>query len=281
MIANSGMKRLLVAGLLITVTPIAPIASAQDPVRSDTWVLTRMREGDTVMATAPFSNGITLIARCAYHQFSLIVAGLPEPLETDTSSRQLTMVFGEDTTERPTAWYVANDRTAAFSRLPAPTTRRLLRGGDLQIVVPGPPGGPRTRYVMSLGESVTELGEVLNHCGRPLVDPDDDLLQGDGGNALPGGIIWARPPSPDYPRATVHGSPSWGTATLRCHVRADGRPRDCEIESEFPAGFGFGQAARRGATTARLALDEEAIAAGRTFADERIVFTTNFRLLED
>lgn len=276
-----GMHRSLLVILFTLLTGLAPSVAAQNSAPPEAWVLTRAREGDTVMATAPFSNGITLIARCAYHQFSLIVAGLPEPLDTATSSRELTIVFGEDATERPTAWYVANDRTAAFSRLPAPTTRRLLRGGDLQIIVPGPPGGPRTRYVMSVGESATVLGEVLTHCGRPLVDPGDNLLQGDGGNALPGGIIWARPPAPDYPRATVHGSPSWGTATLRCHVSADGRPRDCEIESEFPAGAGFGQAARRGASAARLALDEEAIAAGRTLADGEFVFTTNFRLAED
>lgn len=276
-----GMNRSLLIILLALLTGLASSVAAQNAAPSEAWVMTRAREGDAVMATAPFSNGVTLIARCAYHRFDLIVAGLPEPLDTATTSRQLAIVFGEDSTERPTAWYVANDRTAAFSRLPAPTTRRLLRGGELQIIVPGPPGGSRTRYVMSLGESVTVLGEVLTHCGRPLVDPEDDLLQGDGGNALPGGIIWARPPAPDYPAATVHGSASWGTATLRCNVSADGRPRECEIESEFPAGFGFGQAARRGASAARLALDEEAVAAGRTLADGRIVFTTNFRLLED
>lgn len=280
MTANGGMKRPLVAILLTAMTAVAPAASAQDPVRSETWVLTRVSEGDTVMATAPFSNGITVIARCAYHRLHLIVAGLPEPLDAADTSRQLTLVFGDAPTERATAWYVASDRTAAFSRLPSSTTRRLLRGGELQIVVPAPPGGARTRYVMSLGESVTELGEVLTHCGKPLVDPDDDLLQGDGGNALPGGLIWTRPPMVEYPRATVHGTPSWGTATLRCNVTADGRPRDCDIESEFPAGFGFGQAARRGAGTARLGLDDEARASGRTFDDERIAFTINFRLAD-
>jgi len=276
-----GMNRSFLIILLASLTVLAPSVAAQNSTPPETWVLTRVKEGDTVMATAPFSNGLTLIARCAYHRLDLIVAGLPEPLNAADTSRQLTLVFGDDTTERATAWYVASDRTAAFSRLPSSTTRRLLRGGDLQIVVPAPPGGARrTRYVMSLGHSVTELGEVLTQCGKPLVDPDDDLLQGDGGNALPGGLIWIRPPTVEYPRATVHGTPSWGTATLRCNVSADGRPEDCDIESEFPAGFGFGQAARRGAGTARLGLDDEARASGRTFGDGRIAFTINFRMAD-
>lgn len=275
-----GMKHVLLALLLISLAAPAATLSAQTPTASETWVLTRVREGDTVMATAPFSNGITIIARCAYHRLDLILAGLPEPQDAAGRSRQLTLVFGDDRTERPTAWYVASDRTAAFSRLPSSTTRRLLKGGELQIVVPAPAGEPRTRYVMSLGPSVSELGQVLTHCGRPTVDPDDELLQGDGGNALPGGMIWTRPPAVDYPRATVHGTPSWGTATLRCDVAADGRPRDCDIESEFPVGFGFGQAARRGAGTARIGLDDEAIAAGRTLGDGRIAFTINFRMAD-
>jgi hypothetical protein len=280
MIANGVMKPPVVALLLATLAAAGPAAAAQDPAPADTWVLTRVREGDTVMATAPFSNGITVIARCAYHRFDLILAGLPEPVDSSARSRQLTLVFGEDAAERSTAWSVASDRTAAFSRLPAPTARRLLKGGQLQIVVPAPPGGRRTRYVMNLGPSVSELGEVLTHCDRPLVDANDETLDGDGGAALPGGTVWLRPPTIQYPPATVHGGSSWGTVTLSCNVTDQGRPTDCEIESEFPGGLGFGQAARRGTATALIGLDDEGRAAGRRLGEQRIAFTISFRTAE-
>jgi hypothetical protein len=278
----AGMTRalavVLLAAVLVTPAPGALAQQAAAPARAtppaDTWVLTRMREGDSLLATAPFSNGITVVARCSNDVFSLILVGLPEPVDGSGSSRDLTVKVDEVVGRG--GWIVASSEpTAAFSRLPAPMARLLSKGGQLQVIIPAPPGGRRTRYVMDLTQSVSAVQEVLTHCHRPLVDPRDDELFGDG-NGLPSGVIWVRTPSPEFPHATVHGGAAGGTVTLSCAATADGRLRDCQVENEFPEGFGFGLAARRGVGSARVGLNDDARAAGRRLDEGRIVFSVSF-----
>lgn len=60
------------------------------------------------------------------------------------------------------------------------------------------------------------------------------------------GIQWLERPSlrgDDYPAAALLDDLS-GEATIACSADADGHPTDCSIESETPAGYGFGEAAR-------------------------------------
>jgi TonB family protein len=60
------------------------------------------------------------------------------------------------------------------------------------------------------------------------------------------GIQWLERPSlrsDDYPAAALLEDLS-GEATIACSADAEGHPTDCRIESESPAGYGFGEAAR-------------------------------------
>lgn len=60
------------------------------------------------------------------------------------------------------------------------------------------------------------------------------------------GIQWLERPSlrsDDYPVAAL-GENLSGEATIACSADAEGHPIDCRIESESPAGYGFGEAAR-------------------------------------
>lgn len=271
--------RLAVIGLsaaLIT-TPASPAAAqAAAAAAPQDWVVTRLREGNTLIASAPFDNGITIAARCSRDAFTLILTGLPEVDRSETD-RTLILVVGEEGGERSDTWTVANDRTVAFSRVPAIITRRLIEGGPFQVIVPGVPGGPRTRYVMSLRPSESALQEVLTHCGRPVDSPRDEALRGDG-RALPTGFTWTRMPLPEFPSATVSGAATAGSVTLTCRVGEGGRLSECIVEDEFPAGFNFGKAALRSLGAARVGQSEEARVAGAPFEGGFILFVMRFAM---
>lgn len=249
-------------------------ASAQESARED-WQVTRGTEPGSVVAAAGFDNGISLISRCSKNVFDLILTGLPEATGRDVA-RELIFIVDHEADEKPSAWTVGEDRTVAFSRLPALIARQLAEGGNLQIIIPAPPGGRRTRYVMELSRSNSAIEETLTACGRALVDPRDNRLEGDG-IRLPTGITWTRQPRPEFP-TSAFGTTNYGYATLSCVVGAHGKPEECQVESELPPGFNFGRAAIRSTSAARLGQSDEARAAGRPFEGELIVFTTEFRL---
>lgn len=265
----------VVATAALLLSASAPASGqARDEAAGHDWVVKRTREPQSTIAIAAFNNGITLMGRCMHNSFSLILTGLPAAPEP-AISRHLILVVGEDV-ERPYVWNIAAaDRGAALSRVPAILARRLLQGGRLQIIVPSDPGTPRTRYVVDMPRSSTGLEEVLTQCGRPLVDPRDDEILGDGG-PLTRGIEWDRIPQLQMPPAAARGIHTSGFATLTCGIATGGRLSDCEIEDEFPAGAGFGLAARRAAATARVSLSEHGRQTNHPFEGRRIVYTSRF-----
>jgi hypothetical protein len=249
-------------------------ASARNSAGED-WQVVRGAEPGSIVAAAGFDNGISLIARCSRTVFDLILTGLPEATGRDVA-RELIFIVDDEPDEKHTAWTVGDDRSVAFSRLPALIARQLADGGNLQIIIPATPGGRRTRYVMELSRSDSAIEETLTACGRPLVDPRDNRIEGDG-IRLPTGITWRSQPRPEFPTAAF-GITSYGYATLSCVTGAQGKAEECQIESEQPPGLDFGRAALRATRAARLGQSDEARAAGRPFEGELIVFTTEFRL---
>lgn len=261
--------------VVLALSSAAGAQTAQTPVVDQNWVLTREARGDTIMATAPFSNGITVVARCSNGNFELLMAGLPE-VPRSQMERPLSLLVGDETVERPYQWTVAADSRVAFSRVPAQIARQLAQGGRLQVIVPGAPGERRTRYVMTLEQSGSAIEETLTHCGRPLVDPLDALVEGDAGS-LPTRVRWERGPRPVYPGVAMARGMS-GVVTLRCLVNATGEHSNCAIESEHPAGQGFGQASLRAMEDARLMITDENGAAAEGSGSRSIVFAMKFSL---
>lgn len=268
---------ILPISIVVAATALAAPQDAPASSPGDSWALQRAAEGDSVLAIAPFNNGITLVARCSFNSFSLLIDGLPPSDLEMGSERNVMMRIGEQVAQRG-VWTSADARVA-FSRTPAIAARKLRSGGRLEVIVPGADEtSRRTRYVMDLSAESPNLTTTMEKCGLPLVDPRDDERLGDGGG-IPMGLEWATRPIPEYPSATVHGTPpNGGVATLTCVIGPGGRLRDCDIESEFPANSGFGASARRAAAGARLKQSNEAKDAGAPFEGERVTFTMRFRM---
>lgn len=273
---NRALLTLLTAASLLLCAQSAHAQELSTPTAEDDWQIIRLTDQNAVLATVPFNNGITLLARCYDSVFDVMLMGLPEARRGETS-RQLTLLIDQETEEKPYVWTVGEDRTVAFSRVPAMIARELAKGGALQIIVPGERGAPRTRYVMDLGPSRSAIEETLTYCGRPLVDPRDHDATGDA-NGLPRGIVWTRPPRPTFPAAVLGRSPREGYVALSCAVTTEGRAADCQIESEQPPRFNLGRSVLRAVEDARLGLNDEARAAGQSLEGGTILFTVNFRM---
>lgn len=73
--------------------------------------------------------------------------------------------------------------------------------------------------------------------------------------------IWKSAPSPrarDYPSKASDAGVS-GTASITCTASPEGIPQGCFIASETPAGYGFGEAARRVVRRARLHPNDQGV----------------------
>ncbi|NBW12428.1 MAG: TonB family protein [Caulobacteraceae bacterium] len=260
------MKRFTLPGLILV---LAAPALAQDA--GDDWDLLRDARQKAVVASLTFDSGVGLGARCMDGAYEMLFSGLPP-----VSTRLRTLAFSHDggpATE--TSWAVGSDHTSAFSDFPAPLARRLRAGGRIEVTVPAENGQPAKRFVLDLPRSEHAIDETLTACHRPLSDPHDiKLVSSLPATGVGGGYHWATPPLGVYPARAIRAHVDSGSANVTCQVEADGRLSDCVVETERPAGVGFGQAAIDSARRARLAPpsgDAPPIAVGAM-----ITFRSNF-----
>lgn len=241
------------------------------------WTLTRVDDRKATVATIDFTTGLGLVARCMDDVYDLIILGLPEA-PRNAVNRDLGLSVGEDDDLRTTVWTVGDKRSTAFSRVPAMVARHLAEGGELQIVVPGAEGQPRTRYVMELDPSSTALEQTLTDCGRPLVDPRDREIEGNGQDGLPGAVTWVQAPRPRFPFPVSGRSPTLGYVVMSCGVETEGRLTECQIESEQPADYHLGRSVEASLDRARVQLTPTGIASGEPLEGRLILFSVNFRM---
>lgn len=277
MIAGIAFGALSAAPLVASASSRAgQTAESQDPEPQDDWTLSRLTDPDMVAASLEFDNGLTFVTRCQNGVFDLILAGLP-PAPANEVSRSLVVLGKDSTDETPTVWTVGKNRETAFSRIPAMFARILATGGPLQVIVPAAPGQARTRYIMTLPPSGAAVEESLTHCGRALVDPRDNLLEGDG-DGLPGGITWVRPPRPSFPGSVGDMVVERGFVTTSCVVGPEGRLVECVLESEQPANFNLGRSVLRALASSRVGPAPDPQPSGRRIEGRMILFTTTFHL---
>ncbi|AQR63216.1 hypothetical protein BZG35_17355 [Brevundimonas sp. LM2] len=246
----------------------AGTALAQDA--ADDWEIARDPAIKAVVAFIPLSTGLTIAFRCVDGVYGAIIGGLPE-VSRSIRTRKLTIGVNDEEPD-DTTWNVATDRTAALADYPASLARELREGGAVSIVIPGgAAGGRNLRHNLTLPASSAAIEETLTACGRPLEDPRDALLPDIAESGLPDGMTWARQPRPVYPRNTY----AEGYAVLTCVVEPDGRPSQCQVESEFPLDGGFGRNALRSVDAARL------VSPGETpgqYAPRMVGFRVEYRM---
>ncbi|MFN7110589.1 MAG: hypothetical protein ACK4M2_03050 [Brevundimonas sp.] len=270
------MNVLLPVLILAAVSAVAPPVEAQDSVvPTEDWTLTVIPEQKVTLAVAEFTSGVSLAARCVDGAYDLLITGLPEA-PPRTTKRDLAVSVGDTSDFRTTVWSVGENRTAAFSRVPAMVARQMAEGGPLQIVVPGGEGKPRTRYVMALNPSNTAIEQTLTACGRPLIDVRDKDVEGNGQDGLPPAVTWATTPRPRFPAPLNGRSPVDGYAVLSCVARSDGRLEHCQIESESPRGYNLGRESLRSIDRARVRLTPEGVTSGKPLEDRMILFSVNY-----
>lgn len=224
-------------------------------------------------ASLIFDNGLLVAVRCVGSRYDALLAGLPAAPE-DAETRELSIQFrdAEAGTQR---WSVGINPQVAVSDLPARFARELREGGRLQVVVPGGgTGGANVRYVLDLPTSSSAIDQTLQACEKPLVDPRDAEIDSLDDEGLPGGVTWAERPRPEYPSGRTYVR---GFAAISCLTQADGRLRDCAVESEHPLDGGFGEAALRGVRRARVRATE---ATDGPLPTRFIIFRTVFRMNE-
>jgi hypothetical protein len=244
-------------------------ALAQDGAPAEDGGAWDFVEGDgAVTATVAYEGALAIAVRCeADASLRVILIGLPAA-GRDEFERTIEAT-GPDGQLAPSTWVVSGDLTAAFAITPSVYARTLRKGGTFSVRAPTT-DGRRMRYQLDLPADATAIDRVLQACGRPLVDERD-------GAPRPGDpafveIDWGQRPMPEYPSRAEAQDIGRGVASLDCRVLETGRLTDCQIESEFPPGMGFGPAAVEGTRTARLTREGQAAAGGRAR------FTIRFRL---
>lgn len=256
--------RMLITTLALVV---AGSAAAQDV---DDWDFADRR--GVVSASVAFDAGLAVVVRCADQTVETYIAGLSLPQQS-SSRRDAAYALG-DAPLRDSSWQISRGGDALFADLPAPLARRFREGGRLQLRVAGSDDAPARRYVVDLPPSPAAVNRVLEACGRPAIDPRDALRRNESSSEplaeVPEGSRWSQSPRPTYPdRALLAGIS--GMAVLSCTNDDAGRPTNCQVDVERPAGAGFGRAALRAARDARLETTHPAGTALTTFS---IVFTT-------
>lgn len=213
-----------------------------------------------VIAAVTFEN-FGVAVRCVDNSLSVVLSGLPPA----SGERTLRYRMG-DGDEIDSRWISGRDSTAAFSIWPRSVGTGLSRGGRLSLDVPD--GERRLRFAVDLPPSAESVSRVFRACGHDLGSPGEQEAPGRDDLA---GLIWVKSPEINFPsRASYDG----GLAAINCTVRANGRLRDCTIESEFPEGSGFGRAATYGShRTAQVGVAE---GSSESMEGRKIAFVTRY-----
>lgn len=243
------------AALLIAAPATAPAQNA-----SDDWDFGADPARKLTIAAMTYEN-FGVAVRCMDDNLSVVISGLPAA----SGERRLSYSMGGDT-ERESVWVSGRDSTAAFAVWPRYVAAAMSRGGRLVIVAPD--GEQSRRYAVDLPASSSSVGRVFQACGKVL-EPVGQTTAPSGESFA--GVRWAERPEINFPSQSQY---DLGIAAISCTVRANGRMRDCKIESEFPEGSGFGRASQFAAN--RTARVEPIDPNGRSMEGTSIAFTTRF-----
>ena len=205
------------------------VASAQTP-GGDEWDYGEDAAKKLSIAAVTFET-FGVAVRCSDDRLSVVVSGLP--VASGERKLRYQMGTGEDA---ESVWVSGRNSNAAFAVWPRRIAGDLGRGGTLSLAAMD--GEQVRRYRVDLPPSSVAIPRVMAACGHEMETQDDAPT----GESL-AGLRWVRRPDVSFPSQTTAET---GLAAIQCWVRDNGGLRDCEIESEFPEGGGFGRAATLG-----------------------------------
>lgn len=241
------MRRSVLAPVLGAALALVMGAAAWAQQDDDGWDLSRDSARGLAIASVGYEDGPVLAVRCMGGVFDVILTGMPPFRE---SRRILEVAFGGDEPQEQ-YWTQTAVEGVVASNFPATFARRLREARTLTVIASGEDGASRVRRVLPLPASSVGLDAVMSACGKPVVDPRQptDFVEIGAGSRR----TWARPPSPSYPDLALSREANTGHVGVSCVAEANGRLRDCQVESEIPGGVGFGaralSAAREGRVT--------------------------------
>lgn len=243
---------------------IALPALAQDA--SQDWDLARDPATKSVLAFTTFDVGLAVAFRCVDGSLNTVIAGLPASTQ---DRRTFQLGFG-DAAAYDSVWTATTDRTVVVGDFPAMLARDFREGGPLKLTIPGGAAdGRNLRYEVELPASGEAIDAVLTACGRPLVDPRDEIMAAIPDSGLPVGLDWVRRPRPNFP----HTNYARGFVVTTCLTTPEGRLSDCVVEMEHPHDSGFGRATLRSTRDARL---RNAAQPGQPVPARLVSFRTSF-----
>lgn len=245
----------------IATLSLAALAFPAQAQQTDDWDLREDADRKLTLATLEFEGAPGLGVRCLDGALAVLVTGvgpLPEGgrFSMSTSGRSVGL------------WRELPDGLGLYNAAPLIAARDLMRGGEIVIDTPIA-NAPTKRYRLAGPVDSAAVRRVLEACGRPTVDLRDDLRR-----LEPAEIKWERRVAPDFPEAAASNGVRAGEVVMSCIIGATGAFEDCRVESETPAGNGFGQSALRAYRQARIAAQP----GGADIVGSLSIFTVRYQI---
>ena len=248
------MKRLTRTLIGLTAASLAAPLQAQE---ATTWDV-QSDGSDRLVASLLFDIGPGLVVQCAEGAFNFGLVNLP-PAPRQTSGNRVLETGSDLATLEDSRWQTEALSSTALAFTAARRVRALRRGGVFYVRTTAAEGEPATTFALPLPTDSAGIDRVLEACGKPLVEPRDDLPE--IGHLLDR-TRWALRPFELYPPArAVRAGRGVTQVEVSCLIAPAGRVRDCRVESETPAGMGLGDTMLRDAGHVRLNFGDNAEAA--------------------
>lgn len=215
------MKR--TATLALAAWTLATAASAQQ------WQV--QNENGLNAALAVWPSGHALVIRCQAEDFQVF---LRLPVTATAEGASSLRLEGQSREMALTLPYGAETGAILFAREPARAARWLADGGQLTVEAAG-----QEIVALTLPTDGEPIRQALLACDRPLQSSRDSLPR----VTSPQWRI--RPSLNQFANSlSTYGMPDEAIVrvVVSCRLAASGRPEECEVEQETPAGLGIAEA---------------------------------------
>ena len=235
--------RLLVMIGLLAICAANPAFAQTAP---DHWETEIDTQRQITTAGVRYRNGYGLAVQCRAGSLSMILFTVPSTgIETSAGYRRLRTGVGSDLLSN--YWQITGNGTAAIRNGYARGVRQLRAGGRFTVKSDAQEPETNQDIVFTLPNDPSGIDQVLQACGRPTIDPRDELRDVSEHVRL----------NINHPGLRIDSRRLGSMAyEYSCIVADDERVRDCVVETETPSGRGLSERLLRSAPTARFDFSE-------------------------